>query len=52
MVDEFVIIFFGVPLNPLAFFGVPVGLPFPLVGVFSILSVVPGFDSISPSTSN
>ena len=36
---EFVTIFFGVPLNPLLFLGVPLGLPFPLVGIFSIFSV-------------
>ena len=48
MLGELVIIFFGVPLNPLLFLGVPFGLPLHLVGVFSILSVGPGFDSTSP----
>ena len=45
---EFVTIFFGVPLNPLLF----LGLPFPLVGVFSLLSMGPGFDSTSPAMHN
>ena len=37
IVEELVIIFFGVPLNTLVFFGVPFGLPIPLVGVFSMI---------------